>query len=229
MAPKKSALKRSRAATYKKKNRTTDERIESGESSRAPTEGDLPPPKRRGRGPGIVRDATDDVEKRPEIWVVGKKEFSCDDKPRDITALITRLALNYMPGPIRSYHSWDITQKNMVEEAFLERFRYKEGQDVRICRLVMDAIAAKRYTEELNKARTKCINKFGDDIESWKTMVPHWCLQPSNWAGLCDIFNTEGWKDLSKQNKENRTASGFAVSHYGGCSSAHQHLKKLVS
>ncbi|KAF3339879.1 hypothetical protein FCM35_KLT15650 [Carex littledalei] len=58
-------------------------------------------------------------------------------------------------------------------------------------------------------------------------MVPHWCLQPSNWVGLCDIFDTEDWKGLSKQNKENRLASGFAVPHYDGCSSAHQHLNKL--
>ncbi|KAF3335018.1 Plant transposase (Ptta/En/Spm family) [Carex littledalei] len=231
MAPRKSALKRAKTATYKKKKRTVDERNEIGESSMAPIEGEVQPPTKKGRGPGIVRDATEDVEQRPEIWVVGKKEFTCaikpKIKPKDITASITRLALNFMPGPIRSYHSWDKSWKDIFENAFLERFRYRANQDVSLCRTVLDAIAAKRYTEELNKARTKCIKKFGDDIDSWKSMVPHWCLQPSHWAGLCDIFDTEDWKGLSKQNKENRLASGFAVPHYGGCSSAHQHLNKL--
>ncbi|KAF3326455.1 Plant transposase (Ptta/En/Spm family) [Carex littledalei] len=231
MAPRKSALKRAKSATYKKKKRTIDERNEIGESSMGPIEGEVQPPTKKGRGPGIVRDATEDVEQRPEIWVVGKKEFTCaikqKIKPKDITASITRLALNFMPGPIRSYHNWDKSWKDIFENAFLERFRYRADQDVSRCRAVLDAIAAKRYTEELNKARTKCIKKFGDDIDSWKSMVPHWCLQPSHWAGLCDIFNTEDWKGLSKQNKENRLASGFAVPHYGGCSSAHQHLNKL--
>lgn len=93
----------------------------------------------------------------------------------------------------------------------------------------MDAIAAKRYNEELNKARAKCEKKFPGDVMAWKTMVPHWCLDPSNWVGLCDIFDTEDWKELSKQNKLNRTKSGTVIPHYGGCSSAHQHLNKLVS
>ena len=123
MAPRKSAPKRAKAATYKKKKRTVDERNEFGESSMAPIEGEVQPPTKTGRGPGIVRDATEDVEQRPEIWVVGKKEFTCavkpKIKPKDITASITRLALNFMPGPIRSYHSWDKSWKDIFENAFL--------------------------------------------------------------------------------------------------------------
>lgn len=123
MPPRKSALKRSKAATYKKRKQATDASLEIGESSMVQAEVEAPPPKRKGRGPAILRDATEVVEERPIIWVVGKKEFTCEEtekvKPGDITASITRLALNYMPGPLRSYNSWDLERKNSVERALL--------------------------------------------------------------------------------------------------------------
>ena len=61
----------------------------------------------------------------------------------------------------------------LIFHCWQQRYRYREDQDVNLCRIVMDAIAAKRYTEELNKARAKCEKKFPGDVQSWKTMVPH--------------------------------------------------------
>ncbi|KAF3341461.1 Plant transposase (Ptta/En/Spm family) [Carex littledalei] len=166
---------------------------------------------------------------RPEIWPVGMHEFSCGKDSRQITAAITRLALNYMPSPLRSYNAFDPHTKNNVQKAFLERFRYREGEDADHCREVFDAIAVKRYAEELHTARDKCINKFGWDMPLWKANVPHWCLKAANWHGLCDIFNTEEWQGLRTQNKMNRMSSGFKIAHHGGSASTLQHVDKLIS
>ncbi|KAF3340725.1 hypothetical protein FCM35_KLT09569 [Carex littledalei] len=133
-----------------------------------------------------------------------------------------------MPGPLRSFHAFDDTTKNNIEFAFLvEKFRYRDGEDVQRCREVLEAIAAKRYSGELHEARNNCIKKFGRNILAWKKSVPHWCLTHAYWHGLCDIFATDEWQEVSKQNHDNRTTSGLTVSHYAGCASAHQHFGKL--
>ncbi|KAF3320226.1 hypothetical protein FCM35_KLT01501 [Carex littledalei] len=108
-----------------------------------------------------------------------------------------------------------------------EKFRYRDGEDVQRCREVLEAIAAKRYSGELHEARNNCIKKFGRNIPAWKKSVPHWCLTHAYWHGLCDIFDTDEWQEVSKQNHDNRTTSGLTVSHYAGCASAHQHFGKL--
>lgn len=102
-----------------KRKRTTDQQIQNVESLDGTAECDITPAKRKGRGPGAIVDSTDAIEKRPEIWRVGKHEFSCEEDPRKITAAITRLALNYMPKPLRSYNAFPIKAKNNAEKAFL--------------------------------------------------------------------------------------------------------------
>jgi len=93
----------------------------------------------------------------------------------------------------------------------------------------MEAIATKRYSQELYEARDLCFKKFGRDKEAWKNHIPHWCLDDPHWHGLCDIFFTEDWQDLSKKNQNNRTLSGLKVAHHCGSASSHQHFSKLVS
>jgi len=122
MAPTKSGLKRARATKCTKRKPTTDQLNQNVESLDDTAECDIPPPKKKGRGPGIIRDSTEDIEKRPEIWPVGKHEFMCHSKPRQIISAITRLALNYMPAPLRSYHAFDDHTKKNVEKAFLVPF-----------------------------------------------------------------------------------------------------------
>ncbi|KAF3341335.1 hypothetical protein FCM35_KLT10179 [Carex littledalei] len=229
MPPRKSGLTRARATKYNKRKHPTDQQTQGVGIEDATQECDIPPPKKKGRGPGTIRDATEVIVDRPEIWPVGMHEFSCGKDSRQITAAITRLALNYMPSPLRSYNAFDPHTKNNIEKAILERFRYREGEDADHCREVFDAIAVKRYAEELHTARDKCINKFGWDMPLWKANVPHWCLKAANWHGLCDIFNTEEWQGLRTQNKINRMSSGFKIAHHGGSASTLQHVDKLIS
>ncbi|KAF3330251.1 hypothetical protein FCM35_KLT03605 [Carex littledalei] len=198
MAPRKSAL--SRATSTKKKlgrKRKSQAIIELGEGSNATSDGEITPTepvKKKGRGPGLIRKLTNVVEDRPIIWPISSCEFTCVEKPKEITAAITR---------------------------------YRDGEDVQRCREVLEAIAAKRYSGELHEARNSCIKKFGRNIPAWKKSVPHWCLTHAYWHGLCDIFATDEWQEVSKQNHDNRTTSGLTVSHYAGCASAHQHFGKL--
>ncbi|KAF3341194.1 Plant transposase (Ptta/En/Spm family) [Carex littledalei] len=230
MAPRKNHTARASAVKYTKRKRTNNQQLHTGETSNAAPQGEITlsqPPKKKGRGPGKVVDSTADIADRPVIWPIGEHEFTCDGDAWKIVKSITRLALNYMPSPLRSYHSFDLQTKNAVEKAFLERFTYREGEDPDRCREVLDGIAGKRYGEEMNTARDKCFKAFGRDIDKWKGMVPHWCLNAKYWHELCDIFGTDEWQGLSAQNKSNRTTSGLTVSHFGGSASAHQTQKKL--
>ncbi|KAF3337901.1 Plant transposase (Ptta/En/Spm family) [Carex littledalei] len=229
MAPRNSGLSRSKATKYNKRKRTTDHQVQNVDSLDGTAECDIPPSKKKGRGPGTMRYATFVIEDRPEIWPVGAREFACacEVDGRQITTAITRLALNYMPSPLRSYHVFDPTTKKNVEKAFLERFRYRHGEDVYHCRTVLDAIAGKRYAEELHNARNKCFRKYGCEIPLWKADVPHWCLDPKKWHGLCDIFNTEEWQELRRQNVKNRLARGHQAAHHGGSASTRQHVAKM--
>jgi hypothetical protein len=109
-----------------------------------------------------------------------------------------------------------------------EQFKYRAGEDPKHCKEVLEAIATKRYADELYEARQDCIDDFGWDTEAWKSIVPHWCTTPANWEGLYDQFATKEFQYLSKQNKTNRCASGFTVCHYAGSASAYQHSQNLV-
>lgn len=72
------------------------------------------------------------------------------------------------------------------------------------------------------------IKLYGWDIVAWKADVPKWCVTPVNWRGLCDIFFSDEWQLVSKQNQQNRLGDGNPISHYAGSASAHQHFEKLV-
>lgn len=109
-----------------------------------------------------------------------------------------------------------------------KKFRYRDGEDTDHCRDVLEAIASKRYSEELHEARDSCIKKFGRNLQAWKAAIPHWCLDHPNWHGLCDMFFTEDWQGVSRRNHANRTTRG-RTSHHGGSASSHQHHRMLVS
>ncbi|KAF3328947.1 Plant transposase (Ptta/En/Spm family) [Carex littledalei] len=230
--PKKSQLTRAKATKYGKGKRITapTHSVRGGSLNDSPEVEITPsqPPKKKGRGAGEIRPVKEDIADRPVIWRVGPHEFSCAKSANKITATITRLALKYMPAPFRSFHSFDKTIKDKVERDFLERYTYHEDEDVDCCRAVLDAIAAKRYCEELGTARRNRIKKYRWDIVSWKTDVPHWSVVPEFWRGLCDIWFTEEWQMVSKRNQLNRTSSGGTISHYAGSASAHQHFEKLT-
>lgn len=125
MAPRKTNTSRATATKYSRKKRTADQQVVTGEGAIATPQGEIAlsqPPKKKGRGPGKTVDSIEVIEKRPVIWPVGDHEFTCDEDPREIVKSITRLALNYMPSPLRSYHSFDLDTKNDVEKAFLVPF-----------------------------------------------------------------------------------------------------------
>ena len=81
--------------------------------------------KRKGRGPGKIVGSRM-PEERPEVWPVGSKEFTCETtketNPRQITAAITRLTLNLMPGPFRSFRMFDDNTRLTLETQFLVIF-----------------------------------------------------------------------------------------------------------
>jgi hypothetical protein len=78
--------------------------------------------KRKGRGPEKVVQSIL-PNQRPKVWPVGLEEFTTEktDKtnPRQITAIITRLALNLMPDPFRSFRMFDQTTRDTLEIQFL--------------------------------------------------------------------------------------------------------------
>ena len=92
----------------------------------------------------------------------------------------------------------------------------------------MEAIATKRVTEELHEARDAWTLRYGTNIQLWKATVPHWCLDHPNWHGLCDLFFTEDWKQISTQNHENRKQRNITA-HHGGPANTHQHHQMLVN
>lgn len=110
-----------------------------------------------------------------------------------------------------------------------KKFRYKEGVDQDYCRDVLEAIAAKRYREELHEARDYCFKKWKHNKQAWKEYIPHWCLDHPYWQSLCDIFFTEDWQNMSRKNHSNRTKSKLLVANHCGSASSHQHFGKLVS
>ncbi|XP_078169521.1 uncharacterized protein LOC144563938 [Carex rostrata] len=217
MAPhNKSKVTREKAAKYVKRNRSTDETLAVQDSLNGTPAAEITPPeppKKKGRGAGKIKAVSDNIDNRPEL----------------ITATITRLALGLMPAPLRSFHGFDKKSKLNLEREFLERYRYAKDEDPDRCREVLEAIAGKRYCTELSTARKNRITKYKWNLAAWKADVPHWCTTPEHWRGLCDIFFTEDWQMVSKQNQINRKNDGNPVSHYAGSASAHQHFWMLTN
>ena len=93
MAPRKSGLPRATSRKIAKRKRRLQAATDVGEGSNASPEGELAPrepPKKKGRGPSIMRKSTDIVEDRPIIWPIGPREFTCNDNPNQIKTAITR-------------------------------------------------------------------------------------------------------------------------------------------
>ena len=94
MAPRKSGVTRATSKKYTKRKRNTEASVlDIGESSDVIAQGEIPPTqptKKKGRGPGNIRQSTEVVEDRPIVWPVGNCEFSCIGKPKEIKAAITR-------------------------------------------------------------------------------------------------------------------------------------------
>lgn len=74
--------------------------------------------KRKGRGPGQIIPPRLPSE-RPVIWPVGKQEFTTENNPTQITSVITKLALQLMPGPCISFLLFDQNTRNALEDGFL--------------------------------------------------------------------------------------------------------------
>lgn len=74
--------------------------------------------KRKGRGPGKILQVRLPAD-REEIWPVGKEEFTCKGNPSQITKVITRLALQLLPGPFISFLQYDFNTRLELEKQFL--------------------------------------------------------------------------------------------------------------
>lgn len=124
--PKKSQLTRAKATKYGKGKRITDptHSVCGGSLNDSPEVEITPsqPPKKRGRGAGEISPVKENIADRPVIWRVGPQEFSCAKDASKITATITRLALKFMPAPLRSYHSFNKKIKDNMERDFLVTF-----------------------------------------------------------------------------------------------------------
>ncbi|KAF3336028.1 hypothetical protein FCM35_KLT20535 [Carex littledalei] len=222
MAPGKTGLTRAYSKKRTKRRRQTQEPLVVGEGSIAGAEGEITtsqPPKKKGRGPGIIRKSTEILEDRPIIWPISDRAFTCKTDPQQITAAITRAAV----------HKLGVIVVELKEILIEKKFTYREDEDPLHCQRVLYAIAAKRYSEELHEARDSCFQKFGNNIQAWKKCIPHWCLDHLHWHSLCDIFATEAWQGVSITNKVNRLKSGRKIAHHGGSASAHQHYEKLTA
>lgn len=93
MAPRKTVLRRAYSKKGTKRSRQAHEPLVVGEGSAAGAEGEITtsePPKKKGRGPGIIRRSTEIVEDRPIIWPISDRAFTCKSRPQEITAAITR-------------------------------------------------------------------------------------------------------------------------------------------
>lgn len=94
MAPKKSGLTRATSTKRKSMSRKQQVPLEVGEASIAGAAGQITthePPKKKGRGPGILQKSTEVIEDRPIIWPIGDRAFTCETNPQKITGSITRL------------------------------------------------------------------------------------------------------------------------------------------
>lgn len=90
---KKTGLQRATSRKFARRKRSSHAVPDVIECSNASPDHELAPPeppKKRGRGPAIMRKSTNILEDRPIIWPIGPREFTCDDNPNQIKTAITR-------------------------------------------------------------------------------------------------------------------------------------------
>ncbi|KAF3320851.1 hypothetical protein FCM35_KLT14985 [Carex littledalei] len=123
MAPRKTVLRRAYSKKGTKRSRQTQEPLVVGEGSIAAAEGELTtsePPKKKGRGPGIIRRSTEILEDRPIIWPISDRAFTCKTRPQEITVAITRYSEDEDPLHCRSV-LYAIAAKRYTEELYEAR------------------------------------------------------------------------------------------------------------
>ncbi|KAF3329287.1 protein IQ-DOMAIN 1-like protein [Carex littledalei] len=122
--------------------------------------------------------------------------------PRNFHAIRQEWAAVRIQSAFHAFLTLEILISLLSIFLFEERHRYAEYEDIDRCREVLEAIACKRYCEELGRARRNRIKKYGWDIVAWKANEPHWCVAPIHWRGLCDIFFSDAWQEGKKPTME---------------------------
>ncbi|KAF3338358.1 Plant transposase (Ptta/En/Spm family) [Carex littledalei] len=226
-------LKRTRAPKYSNNVHASDvdqHIVTANGTEVSPTTGvDLAPaPKRRGRGPGLMRPVPKLGEIKPEVWPVAPDAFDCTESVFQLVTTIRRLTCINLSGPHRSYNEFDPLVREDILKQFLERYQWRSNEEHNKCRVVFDRVAAKRYCDELCDRRDDCIDAHGNNFAKWKEMVPYWCNTPQHWYDLCDIWSSTDWQYLSAKNKENRSGTGQLVHHHAGSKPVYKHREQMV-
>ncbi|KAF3320054.1 Plant transposase (Ptta/En/Spm family) [Carex littledalei] len=181
-----------------------------------------------GRGLAKPRDPAAPGD-RPGLLIVGDGEFTSRPMCTKVITTIRILTLENLPGPFRSYKMFPTKARLLILEQFMQRYSWGHEEDIKRCLDVFENIAAEAYQRELTETRATCKKKYGVDKEVWKNHPPKWCKNVEAWKGLCDIWSTPKWDQISTTNRENRTKSPDVVYHVAGSRSTYKHKQALIS
>ncbi|KAF3320852.1 Plant transposase (Ptta/En/Spm family) [Carex littledalei] len=166
---------------------------------------------------------------RPGLLIVGDGEFTSSPMCTKVITTIRILTLENLPGPFRSYKMFPTKARLLILEQFMQRYSWGHEEDIKRCLNVFENIAAEAYQRELTETRATCKKKYGVDKEVWKNHPPKWCKNVEAWKGLCDIWSTPKWDQISTTNRENRTKSPDVVYHVAGSRSTYKHKQAQAS
>ncbi|KAF3333305.1 Plant transposase (Ptta/En/Spm family) [Carex littledalei] len=181
-----------------------------------------------GRGLAKPRDPAAPGD-RPGLLIVGDGEFTSRPMCTQVITTIRILTLENLPEPFRSYKMFPTKARLLILEQFMQRYSWGHEEDIKRCLDVFENIAAEAYQRELTETRATCKKKYGVDKEVWKNHPPKWCKNVEAWKGLCDIWSTPKWDQISTTNRENRTKSPDVVYHVAGSRSTYKHKQALIS
>ncbi|KAF3321492.1 Serum response factor-binding protein 1 [Carex littledalei] len=180
------------------------------------------------RGLAKPRDPTAPAD-RPELLVVGDGEFTCSPICTKVITTIRLLTLENLPGPFRSYKMFPTKARLAILIQFMQRYSWGPEEDIKRCLDVFENIAAEAYQREMTETRAMFKKKYEADKEVWKIHPPKWCKNVEAWKGLCDIWSTPKWDQISTINRDNRTKSRGVVYHVAGSRSTYKHKQALIS
>ncbi|MQM06616.1 hypothetical protein Taro_039445 [Colocasia esculenta] len=149
-------------------------------------------------------------------------------EPQDMTRIITKALLQYLPGPIAQWKEYPREVLDSLFQTFLASYRFATERAVADARIAWDKIAANRFTDYLNKHKASAKKTTGnfDDPLMWKGHGPP-SIRRDYWDTMCDQWATEHFQHRPKIAAENRTKMPEATLHTSGSISFGRQKRKI--
>lgn len=116
----------------------------------------------------------------------------------------------------------------VILQQFLQRYSWGPQERIQRCLKVFENIAADAYQRELLEVRAACKKKYTENKEVWKDHPPRWCTNVEAWKGLCDIWMSARWDQISTINAKNKEVAKDVIYHVAGSRSSYRHKQAMV-